>query len=191
MKNLKTTLLTLIFLCFAFSCSNDDQLYADSDVPNTIATPIDATSPASRISGTYKGIGKKMPNGVFLGSFSGCIEPINWEDHFIQGTFTVLVTRLENNSVKIKISGSSIPTEIYAPVAVSEDRGIIEFAYGSYDYGIDSFELSKGIGNSYNDTNACLRGMPYYYGLSASTNDFYSYSTLGHIDFTGSKLKDL
>ena len=38
-------------------------------------------------------------------------------------------------------------------------------------------------------TNACLQGLPYYYGSPQSLipNNLYSYQTIGHIDFSGTK----
>lgn len=186
MKNSKTTLL-IIITCLIFSCSSDDELTGDDELaPETIAF---VSSPADKISRTYSGVGKKMPNRVSLGSYSGCITPTNWESNFVTGTSTVVVTKVDDNNISIKIYGGAIETEIYSPVPVTENNGIIDFIFGTYNYNSGYFSFSRGTSDSYYiSTNACLQGLPYYSGYSGLNNGVYFYATIGHIDFTGTKI---
>ena len=63
--------------------------------------------------------------------------------------------------------------------------------FGTYNYNSGYFVFSGETNDtSYITTNACLQGLPYYSGSSGLNNGVYTYSTLGHIDFTGTKLKN-
>ena len=111
MKNLKTALyiITIVIInCSVFSCSSNDELTPDTD-PIIVST-------ADKISGTYSGIGKRMPNGISLGTYSACTTPPNWELNFVTGTSSVVVTKVDDNNVSIKIFGGAMLAEIYSKV---------------------------------------------------------------------------
>jgi hypothetical protein len=191
MKNIKITLCIVIFYWFGYSCSSDDTLSPEIDPINN-SLPNNAPNIASladKISGTYSGIGKKMPNRVSLGSYTGCVTPPNWESNFVSGTSTVVVTKIDDINVNIKIFGGAITTEIYSPIALTESNSVIDFVFGTYNYNSGYFSFSRGTSDSsYITTNACLQGLPYYSGSSGLNDGVYTYSTIGHIDFTGTKL---
>jgi hypothetical protein len=174
-------ILFVISYCIFFTnCTPSDSEQIDTE-------PV-LKSPTDKISGTYTGIGKKMPNGVYLGNFSGCVTPPNWESNFVTGSSIVTVTKVDDYAVNMKISGGAITTETYSNVAVTENNGNISFLFGNYNILSGSFIFSARTNDAgYITTNACLQGLPYYSGWSALINGVYGYSTIGHIDFAGTK----
>lgn len=173
-------LFVISFCIFFTNCTPSESEQIDNE-------PV-LKSPADKISGTYTGIGKKMPNGVYLGTYSACITPPNWESNFITGTSIIIVTKSNDNTVNIIISGGVIPTETYSNIAVTESNGNINFKYGFYNINSGYFVFSGGTkATIYGTTNACLQGLPYFTGQEIFVTGGYYFETEEHIDFNGTK----
>tara|TARA_R110002033_G_scaffold162910_1_gene199773 strand:+ start:5059 stop:5868 length:810 start_codon:yes stop_codon:yes gene_type:complete len=143
-------------------------------------------TPADKILGTYSGVGKRMPNGIILGNFSGCITPPNWDSNFITGATIVNISKVNDNTININLTGGPFTSSVYSNINITENNGIINFGFGNYSVVSKSLVISANTG-SWINTNSCLQGLPYYYGWSALMNGVYSYQTIGHEDFTGTK----
>lgn len=170
--------LLLSLTCVCGMCSKEDQPNID---------PGKDTSPAGKMAGTFNGMGKKMPGGIFLGNFNGCVTPPGWENNFQVGSSSATIAKLTDTTIAISLSGGVLSSTTYSNIRVTENGTMIDFLIGNYDSYTNLLLLSVKDGGSYITTNACLQGLPYYSGWSALSNGIYGYTTLGHIDFSGTK----
>lgn len=143
-------------------------------------------SPAGKIAGVFSGTGKKMPNGIFLGNYQGCVTPAGWDNNFITGNATARITKVDDNTINLTLTGGPFTNNTYSNIPVTESGGSIVWGSSYYDENSKLLNISYFNG-SYISSNACLQGLPYYYGWSALSNGTYGYQTIGHLDFTGKK----
>lgn len=145
------------------------------------------SSSAVEISGLFSGTGTVMPNGIALGTYSGCITPQGWESNMLKGASFVDITSATDSTINITLSGGPFSLTKYTNIKVVKAAGSISFSFGHYDVNTRFLSLSILTG-SYVNTGSCLQGLPYYYGgaLVLSPGNYF-YQTIGHIDFTGTK----
>lgn len=177
---MKIILSTFVIGLFLFlSCTKGDNLNLTDD--NTTKQSV-----ADQISGIFYGTGKKMPQGIDLGLFKGCVTPTGWENNFVTGNSSVVVSKVNDNLVNLSFT-ASLNGVIYNNIKVVKNGNILNFGIGSYDINSKFLTISAMTG-SYLSSYACLQGLPYFYGVQTiGTPSIYAYSTIGHIDFTGTK----
>jgi hypothetical protein len=178
MKNI--TLITTIIIISFSGCSKKDS--KDDNNSGNI-------SAADKISGTFNGSGKYMPDKINLGLVKGCNLPVNWESNFKTGAATVNIAKITDSTVKISLTGI-FPQIIYTGVKVKTNGNTVEFGSGYYDTNSKFLTLSTFTpGYSYISAGAgaCLIGLPYLSGWSPLLDNNYSFQTIGHADFSGTK----
>lgn len=183
-KRSYSCLLVLISLVIVVGCSKSsdptDEII-DPVIPQTIQTTL-----AGKILGFFSGNGKRMPQGVSLGTYTGCVTPTGWEKNLLTGPANATVTRLTDTTVSITLADGPFINNTFTNVRITENGSIISFSVGSYNENSKLLSISANTG-TYITTATCLSGLPYYSGWSALNNGTYTYQTIGHIDFTGTK----
>lgn len=181
-------LLMAIACLSASSCENDD----DDIVPSNENGQ--ELSAADKISGLFKGTGKYMPNGIWLGNSNGCVLPTGWEGHFRTGESFANVVKLSDSTVRITLSDGPFSQIVYSSIKVKNNGNSVDFDWGlrqnigSYDVNSKFLTLSSYTNNSsYVSTNACLTGLPYLAGWSLFNDNNYGFQTIDHADFSGIK----
>lgn len=182
---MKSTLLKFTFLfiatsCICGMCSKDDQK------PDS---PPEDTSVAGQIAGTYTGLGKNLPDNIYLGKFNGCVVPPNWESNFITGQAIAKIIKVTDNTVNVSLSGGPFTyVHTNSGVAVTQIGTNINLPFGNYN--TSTGFLSVSINNAqviFTPSPSCLQGMPYYSGGSILNDGVYQYYTHARLDFTGTK----
>lgn len=145
-------------------------------------------SAADKISGTFNGTGKILPDNVSLGTYKGCVTPPGWESNFITGTSVVTISKTNDSTITLSLNGSPFPSYTYSNIKVEEVGTRINFGFGYYDSNSRFLSISRNNASSvFTGNPACLQGMPYYSGWSVLNDGNYAYSTHGRIDFSGTK----
>ena len=141
---------------------------------------------ADDIAGLYSGTGVYMPNGISLGNYSGCVTPSGWESNLKTGASFVNISKVNDSIVNITFSGGPFSNNTFSNIKIKKNGTRINIGSGYSD--VSSKFLSISFSNdSYIITNACLQGLPNYWGWSVLGDGKYSYQTHGHCDFTGTK----
>ncbi len=178
---MKKTLSVCLILCTTVSLFNLFGCSKSSDLSSKMTTPAD------KISGPFSGSGKRMQQGLLLGAYTGCITPPGCEANLITGSGNATITKVTDSTINITLSGGPFTNNAFSRVPITENAGTITFAFGSYDENSKFLSISANTG-TYLSTGACLTGLPYYSGWPSFTSvNVYTYQTIGHTDFTGTK----
>jgi hypothetical protein len=166
--------------CICGICSKDVQK------PNSQSQD---TSVAGQIAGTYIGLGKNLPDNIYLGKFNGCVIPPNWESNFKTGQAIAKIIKVSDNTVNVSLSGGPFTyVHTNSDVTVIQSGANINLPFGNYN--ANTGFLSVSINNAqmiYTPSPSCLQGMPYYSGGSILNDGVYQYYTHARLEFSGTK----
>jgi hypothetical protein len=188
-KNFYFLLFMVISLASLHSCSKSNDptdKTTDDKTIDQVPPKVVQTALADKISGLFSGSGKRMPQGVLLGTYTGCVAPTGWEKNLLSGSSNATITKVSDNMVSITLAGGPFTNNTFTNVTITENASIISFGFGTYNENSKFLSISAMTG-SYISTGACLSGLPYYSGSSLLNNGSYTYQTIGHVDFTGTK----
>jgi len=150
-------------------------------------TPAD-NSAAAKIAGTFEGSGKYMPQGINLGLVKGCTLPSGWESNFKTGNSTIDITKASDSTIMLTLTSGPFPKFSYGPMKVAATDNSVTFPSGSYIISSKKLNFSAYTEYSlYITSNVCLIGLPYLYGFDLLGSGSYSFQTIDHVDFSGTK----
>lgn len=193
--NLPLVIFFVLAAVFLPGCSKSSAGKNTND--STVTTPPKPLSLTDQISGTYSGNGKKIPQAVNLGRFTGCVVPTGWENNLVSGAGSVDISKFGDSSVHLVFSGGpfSASDAYNLNITKSGNSIILPPNYPipgvalSYDINTKNLSVAVNTASSYYvPPSSCTQGLPYYYGAPSIPFDgSYVYLSIGHIEFSGTK----
>lgn len=147
------------------------------------------------IAGLYEGNVKNMPQGISLGRYVGCIIPPGWDANFRNGTGTINITAVNDSTVRVHLTGQHIPPLNSTDLLLSDAGGTInlkigsQIEYGFFDKATRYLTITTRTGSYFTNHFSCLIGLPYYIGNDLLMDGHYNYTTVGHVEFSGIKIR--
>lgn len=180
---MKRSLISLLLYCLVIilsHCEKASTTNHENDDPKT--------SPADKVSGTFKGTGMALPDNINLGTYKGCVEPPAWRNNFLIGSAEVIISKQNDSTISFTISGVPFSVRSYSNIHIKENNGVIDLGVGNYVEDTKYLNLSLNTAPGvFTGSPACLQGMPYYSGWSPLNDNNFVYFTHGRNDFTGYK----
>lgn len=182
----------LLFSTITLSyCTKAGYPSPSSTIPPTNNTPTAPSTPADFIVGKYNGTGKRLPEFIKLGSFSGCGIVQGWESNFVVGAATLDIAKVDSNLIRLTFVGGPFSVQNTYVFRISKNDNIITMPISLYGSGLNFDIVTKVLTVSvypkdyyYLPSGACTAGLPYYYGTVDMADYKTSYFTIAHLDFS-------